>query len=68
MENKTLIELKTEIQNKKISSYELTKFFLDRIKKIDSKLNSFITITENNALKKAKEIDSEITKGNIKPL
>tara|TARA_B100001996_G_scaffold155425_1_gene118355 strand:- start:1449 stop:2906 length:1458 start_codon:yes stop_codon:yes gene_type:complete len=68
MEDKTLIELKTEIQNKEISSYELTNFFLNRIKKIDPKLNAFITITENDALKKAKKIDAEIAKGNVSPL
>ena len=68
MEDKTLIELKTKIQNKEISSYELTKFFLNRIKKIDPKLNAFITVTENDSLKKAKKIDSEIAKGNINPL
>ena len=47
MHNKTVSELQEDLKNKKVSSVELTKHFLDRIKKIDSELNSFITITED---------------------
>lgn len=51
------------IHNKKISSYELTKAYLDRIIKLDSNLNSFLYINEENALKFAKEKDNQIAKG-----
>ena len=37
------------IHSKKISSYELTKAYLDRIIKLDSNLNSFLYINEENA-------------------
>ncbi len=43
-----------QIHSKKISSYELTKAYLDRIIKLDSNLNSFLYINEENALKVAK--------------
>ena len=43
------------IHSKKISSYELTKAYLDRIIKLDSNLNSFLYINEENALKSAKK-------------
>ena len=68
MHNKTVSELIDDIKNKKVSSVELTKYFIERIKKLDKKLNSFITITEDYALKQAKKIDVDIAKGNIKPL
>ena len=53
------------IHNKKISSYELTKTYLDRIKNLDSNLNSFLYINEENALEIAKEKDDQIAKGII---
>ncbi|MBS82869.1 MAG: Asp-tRNA(Asn)/Glu-tRNA(Gln) amidotransferase GatCAB subunit A [Gammaproteobacteria bacterium] len=68
MHNKTLSELRDEILTKKVSSYELTKYFLERIKKFDKYLNSFITITEDYALETAKKIDVEISKNKIRPL
>ncbi|MFL2560042.1 MAG: Asp-tRNA(Asn)/Glu-tRNA(Gln) amidotransferase subunit GatA [Gammaproteobacteria bacterium] len=68
MHNKTVLELIDDIKNKEISSLELTKHFIERIKRLDKKLNSFITITEDYALKQAKKIDVDIAKGAIKPL
>ena len=68
MHNKTVSELKKLIEKKELSSLELTRHFLDRIKKFDSELNSFITLTEEHAINKAKLIDKEISKGIIKPL
>jgi len=68
MNEKTLIELNEDISSKKISSLELTQFFLNRIQKYDSKLNSFITVTEEYALEKAKIADKQIAKGEIKKL
>ena len=68
MHNKTIIELKKAIDKKEISSLELTNHFLNRIKNLDSNLNSFITLTEEQAISKAKLIDKEIAKGIVKPL
>ena len=68
MENKTLTELTEELKSKKISSSELTKYYLEKIKKYDPRLNSFITLTEEFALRRASQIDTEISKGNFKPL
>ena len=68
MNEKTLIELSKDIRSKKISSSELTEFFLNRIKKYDSKLNSFITVTEEYALERAKIADKQIAKGEIEKL
>jgi len=49
--------------SKDFSAVELTKAFLNRIKKEDEKISSFITVTEKTALLQAKEIDALISKG-----
>ncbi|MFD2203100.1 amidase [Shivajiella indica] len=51
------------IKTKQISSLELTKFYLDRIKKFDTKLLAFVTVTEELALQQAKKADEELTNG-----
>lgn len=56
----SLGELRKLLDEKKISSVELTKYFLDRIKKYDKELNSFITVCEEEALKQAKSADGYI--------
>lgn len=53
-----LTELRKLLDEKKISSVELAKYFLDRIKKSD--LNAFITVTEQEALQQAKAADDFI--------
>mmetsp|Transcript_8512 Transcript_8512/g.4642 ORF Transcript_8512/g.4642 Transcript_8512/m.4642 type:complete len:487 (+) Transcript_8512:3137-4597(+) len=56
------------LKKKKISSKELTKSVLDRIKDIDEKLDAYITVAEDLALKHAEEADKAISNGNINPL
>ncbi|MCH2083536.1 MAG: amidase [Saprospiraceae bacterium] len=62
----SLQELAYLIREKKISSVELTKFFIARLKKYDPMLKCVITITEDLALEQAKKADAEIAKGNYK--
>ena len=50
------------------SSQELTESYLARIKLLDNKLNSFITVTEEKAIKKAKESDKRYKAGVALPL
>ncbi|MCK5334829.1 MAG: Asp-tRNA(Asn)/Glu-tRNA(Gln) amidotransferase GatCAB subunit A, partial [Gammaproteobacteria bacterium] len=66
--NKTLAELSAMLQAKEVSSVELTQYFLDRIKDKDGELNSFITVTEEQALAQAKAADERIAAGNAEPL
>lgn len=63
MHRKTLTELSLDLKSKKISSKELTEFYLNRIKKYDTKLNSFITLTEEAAINQAKKADQLIADG-----
>ena len=51
------------IKNKKITSVELTKFFIDRLKKWGDTLQTVITLTEDLAMQQAKQADEEIRKG-----
>ncbi len=59
-------ELAQLIKTKKLTSTELTKFFLDRLKKYGPKLHCIIALTEERALEEAKKADEEIAKGKYK--
>lgn len=56
-----------EIQNlfkeKKLSSEELVRYYLDRIKKLNKKLNAYLEVFEEEALKQAKESDKRRAAG-----
>ncbi len=45
------------LQNKQFSSVELTEYFLQRIDKFDKKINSFITVTADEAKEQAEQAD-----------
>lgn len=59
MHNHTLTQLREAINKGEISSEELTKHYLTRIRKADSNLNAFITVTEELALAAAKKADQQ---------
>ena len=56
------------LKNKEISVLEFTKLYIERSKKINKKINSLITIPENEALKRAKYIDDNFEKFKDKKL
>ncbi|MDF1795780.1 MAG: Asp-tRNA(Asn)/Glu-tRNA(Gln) amidotransferase subunit GatA [Coxiellaceae bacterium] len=68
MHTLSLRELQQQLSDKKISSVELTQHFLDRIKQLDSKLNSFITVCDDKALQQAKASDQRRANGEHHPL
>lgn len=59
----TIGELAELIRTKQMTSTELTKFFIDRLKKYDPVLHCVITFTEKRALDQAKKMDDEIAAG-----
>ena len=59
-------QLASLIKNKKISSLELTKFFIQRIKRWGDTLQCVISIQEDIAFQQAKKADEEIAKGQYK--
>jgi aspartyl-tRNA(Asn)/glutamyl-tRNA(Gln) amidotransferase subunit A len=64
----TIAQAKKDLKEKKYSSSELTKAYLKRIKEVDPKINAFITVTEEEALKNAQEADKKIAMGIDLPL
>lgn len=59
----SILQLASLIKNKKITSVELTKFFIERIRKYGDTLQCVISVTEEIALQQAKVADAEIAKG-----
>ena len=62
----TIHELKDLIDEKKVTAVEITKSIFDRIKKVENKIESYITLIEERAIKEAEDIDKEINNGEIK--
>ncbi|HEX7031334.1 MAG TPA: Asp-tRNA(Asn)/Glu-tRNA(Gln) amidotransferase subunit GatA [Gammaproteobacteria bacterium] len=57
MHTKTIAELSKLLATGEVSSEELTRAYLERIKKHQPALNAFITVTEDEALEAAKQAD-----------
>ena len=64
----TIGQARVALDEGKLSSRELTGSCLDRIKDVDEAIHSFITVTEEEALKQADEADKQIKKGSVEPL
>ena len=56
------------LQSKQFSSVELTEHFLQRIDSFDEQINSFITVTKEQALEQAKSADKQLAEGDKRPL
>jgi len=61
--NKTIAQLSQGLKDKDFSSVELTQHYLERINK--SKLNAFVTVTDELAMKQAQVADDKIAKGEV---
>ncbi len=65
----TIKEAHEGLKSKKFSSRELTLSCLKRVDKVEDELNAFITVTTEEALEKANEVDKTIASGQeIQPL
>ena len=51
------------LKNKEISSVELTRAVLDRIKAVDGKVDAYLTVDTDGALAQAKEADQRLADG-----
>ena len=56
-------QLASLIKNRKISSVDLTRFFIERLKKYSDTLHCVISLTEDMALAEAAQADADIAKG-----
>lgn len=61
--NKKAHELSDLINKKEVNAKEVTEAFINRIKKNNEKLGVFLYLDEEGAVKKAKEVDEKIAKG-----
>lgn len=59
----SILQLAALVKNKKISSVELTRFFIDRLKKFGDTLQCVISLTEDIAMAQAAQADKEIAAG-----
>lgn len=59
----TIRQLAELIKTRQLTSEELTRFYLDRLKKYDPMLHCVITLTEDLALEQARRADAEIARG-----
>ncbi|MEO5906357.1 MAG: amidase [Saprospiraceae bacterium] len=62
----SIAEVSELVRRKKVSPVELTKECLKRIEQLNPKLNAFITVTAESALKEAKLAETEIKNGKWK--
>ncbi len=64
----TIHELKEKLKIREISARELTLEFIKRIERVEKDIHSFITLTKDDALKQAEDIDNKIKAGKDLPL
>jgi aspartyl-tRNA(Asn)/glutamyl-tRNA(Gln) amidotransferase subunit A len=59
----TIVELAPRLRRKEVSPLEVTRACLDRVEKLNSGLNAFITVTAESALVEARAAEIEISHG-----
>jgi aspartyl-tRNA(Asn)/glutamyl-tRNA(Gln) amidotransferase subunit A len=59
----TIANLSRQLRTKELSPVELTTFFLERIEKLNPKLNAYVTVTAEQALADARTAEEEIIAG-----
>lgn len=60
--------MRSMLDKKEISAPELTAAYLERINSVDGKLESYITVTAEEAEKAAEKAQEKINKGEASPL
>jgi aspartyl-tRNA(Asn)/glutamyl-tRNA(Gln) amidotransferase subunit A len=68
MLNSTLKQLAAELAAKRVSSAELTQYFIKRINTLGKTLNAFISVDEERSLATARAADQMIAAGRAGPL
>jgi len=59
----TVADLSTLVRNRKITSEKLTRIYLKRLKTYSDTLECLISLLEDEAIKKARQMDAEIKRG-----
>src|SRR5690349_15635955 len=58
-------ELHEKLKKKELSAVEATRAMLDRVEAVDERVNAYITVTPDEALKEAAAADKKIAAGDI---
>src|SRR5438094_712368 len=66
--NLTISQIAALLRKKKLSPVELARELLHRIERLQPKLNAFITVTADLALRQAREAEREIVRGEYRGL
>ncbi len=61
----TVHELQEKLKNKELTSYDITKAYIDRMNEKEKDVQAFVTTLEDDALEQAKKIDEEIKAGEV---
>jgi len=64
----SLVELQAALAAKRVSSVELTRLHLERIRRLNGTLNAFITVDEETSLAQAHRADEQRARGEAGPL
>ncbi len=68
MIERSLASLAQSLDKREISSVELTRLYLDRIARLNAKLNAFVTVDPEKSLAQAKAADAKRAEGKATPL
>jgi aspartyl-tRNA(Asn)/glutamyl-tRNA(Gln) amidotransferase subunit A len=64
----TIHEAHRLLKDRELSSVELTRAFLERIRKVEPQVKAFVTVTEDLALERARLADDAIAAGRVGPM
>ena len=64
----SITDLQKKLHSREISAVEATTSILDRIEKVDTTINAYITLDRDRALTQAAEADQKLAAGNCGPL
>jgi aspartyl-tRNA(Asn)/glutamyl-tRNA(Gln) amidotransferase subunit A len=64
----TVSELCEKLQSREISSAEVTGAYLNQIKESDPQIGAYLTLTEEAAMRRAKQADQALAAGGCRPL
>ena len=59
----TIVEASRRIASRQLSPVEMTRAYLDRIERLNPRINAYITVTADAALKQAREMEDELKAG-----
>jgi len=68
MHTRSIARLGTMLRARELSAVELATHYLDRIERLNGRLNAFITVDRDKTLAHAREADARIARGEAGPL